>query len=49
MPTDEELLLKEEAEKRKALSKVRVFWLTLGLDALLIIYLVFQFATLAND
>ena len=48
MASKKETLIAEENAKRKALSKVRVFWLTLGLDALLIIYIIMQISILAN-
>lgn len=45
--TGKELIAEEEA-KRKALSKVRVFWLCLFVNLALIIYIIFQVSLLAN-
>ena len=46
--TDSEKLVLEEKAKRKELSRVRLFWLTVGIDVALVIYLVIQILLLAQ-
>jgi len=45
----EDKALIEEKAKRKALSKVRIFWFLVLMDVVLIIYIIIQIMILANQ
>ena len=42
-------LIEQEKAKRKELSRVRIFWLLVILDVLLIAYLIIQFVILSGN
>lgn len=48
MTNEQEKIVEQEKAKRKELSRVRLFWLTLGIDVALVIYLVIQILLLAQ-
>ena len=48
MVSEQEKLLAQEKAKRKELSRVRLFWLFVGLDVALLIYLVIQILLLVQ-
>lgn len=48
MTNEQEKIVEQELQKRKELSRVRIFWLLLAIDAALIVYLVLQFVMLTQ-
>ena len=48
MTDNQQKIIDQEVAKRKELSRVRVFWLIVGLDVALVVYLVIQILLLSQ-
>ena len=48
MTKEQELIVEQEKAKRKELSRVRLFWLAVGVDVALLIYFVIQILLLMD-